>query len=144
MESKRRQREEARLRTALNNAKNRQLRVEQNYDIVSHRSHLTGTGAGQVRMLECVHACARASIISGVSQKDTILRRHCREIQDRCSFASTHPLRLRLCHFCTRCPRKALGSLHPLFCSFESLSSIKKEKIISTACGFSSPKSRPQ
>lgn len=38
-------REEERLRTALNNAKSRQLRVEQNYDIVTHSTFLSAKEA---------------------------------------------------------------------------------------------------
>lgn len=41
VEAKRKRREEERLRIALNNAKSRQLRVEQNYDIVTHSSFLS-------------------------------------------------------------------------------------------------------
>lgn len=47
IEAKRKRREEQRLRTALNNAKSRQLRVEQNYDIVTHSSLLAGKQVSQ-------------------------------------------------------------------------------------------------
>ncbi|CAM9647124.1 unnamed protein product, partial [Hapterophycus canaliculatus] len=40
VEANRRLREEERVRTAVNNAKSRQLRVEQNYDIVTHSSFM--------------------------------------------------------------------------------------------------------
>ncbi|CAN0486543.1 unnamed protein product, partial [Ectocarpus sp. 12 AP-2014] len=45
VEAKRKMREEERLRTALNNAKSRQLRVEQNYDIVTHSTFLSAKEA---------------------------------------------------------------------------------------------------
>lgn len=47
VEADKKNREEERTRAALNNAKSRQLRVEQNYDIVTHSPHFPAS-MGQV------------------------------------------------------------------------------------------------
>ncbi|CAM9251703.1 unnamed protein product [Ectocarpus fasciculatus] len=61
IEAKRKIREEERLRTALNNAKSRQLRVEQNYDIVTHSTFLSGKQASELAPRPSRHPDTRTS-----------------------------------------------------------------------------------
>lgn len=47
VEARRKEHEESHLRAALNTAKSRQIRKEQNYDIVNHTSHAAANGVSQ-------------------------------------------------------------------------------------------------